>query len=451
MHSQVPPGDTNTYCHDGGVQKCSLSVKQSDPSSCSQYYLALLRSKATTRCPVSMPNYFQNLKFVNNVDKSVRGCTAGARTVDGKSPASGDKYCTIYTSLKDDLEKLDSCTNIKRLESAQCFSSGVASLTKALQANTYGSPHIQCTFSQTEQVKKGTKTEDTNADSAAAQQKEIAAQNAMNSKWTAARNVVATLATQGPVSVNPPERGKGVTEIKIFKWGNENDENINLSQLVVRDVNGINITGKGAITSRTASGAVSEDYGTSIRTLIDGTEAPRPYPMIYHSKNTGNDSVVLKFNSPVDISSITIYNRSDCCNARITNYGIRLTHSSSSYGSLDVSYVDPHNLKPDQVQTISFIPPVTKFSGEIIKANLITTDIFSPESVTYNCTELQSYVAWIDSIKNLYPDMYASSSYNLRSSETWSDDKKNTFCNILEQTKIKKSMSATALKAASVL
>jgi hypothetical protein len=451
MKSRVPPGDTNTYCYDGETQKCSLSHDKSKNESCTHYYSAFLRSKATSRCPRSMPNYFQDLRYVNNVDKSVRGCTAGVRTSDGKSPAAGEKQCIIYTNQKDDLEKLDSCTNQKRLESAQCFSSGVAGVTKVLQANNYGSPYVQCSFSQIEKVLKGKKTENVNAEAGAAQQKEIAAQNALNSKWTTARNIVATLATQGPVSVNPPEKGKGITEIKIFKWGNEDNENINLSQLVVRDVNGINIAGKGAITSRTASGAVSEDYGTSVRTLVDGTEAPRRYPRIYHSKNTGNDSVVLTFNSPVDISSITIYNRSDCCNSRITKYGIRLTHSSSSYGRLDMSYVDPHNLKPDHVQTISFIPPISSYSGEIIKEKLVITDIFSPESVSYNCTELQSYVSWIDSIKNLYPDMYASSSYNLRSSETWSDDKKNSFCNILEQTKIKKSMSDTALKAISVL
>jgi hypothetical protein len=47
--------------------------------------------------------------------------------------------------------------------------------------------------------------------------------------------------------------------------------------------------------------------------------------------------------------------------------------------------------------------------------------------------------------------MYASSKYNLDSSETWSDDKKNTFCHIMEQTKINKTMTASALKAVSVL
>jgi len=445
MQSQVPAGNTTTYCDDGGQHKCSLSVERSDPASCTQYYLALLQSKATTRCPVSMPNYFQDLKYVNNVDKSVRGCTAGARTPDGKSPASGDKRCIIYTSQKDDLEKLDSCTNSKRLESAQCFSSGVAGVTKVLKPNSYGSPYVECTFSQIEQVQTGTKTEDTNAAAEAAQQREIAAQNALNSKWTAARNVVATLATQGLVSQQQLTSGEGITTVNLFKWGNTDKQWINISQLVVRDVNGVNIAGKAAITCYDAGGGNGEDYGTSIHTLVDGTEAPRPYPYIYHSKNTGNDGVILTFSTPVDISSITLYNRSDCCTERITNYGLRLESTTSTY------YVQPYQLISDQVQTFSFIPPVTSYSGEIIKAKLVTTDIFSPESVTYNCTELQSYVSWIDSIKNLYPSMYASSSHNLETSDTWSDDKKNTFCNILERTKITKTLSDTALKAASVL
>jgi hypothetical protein len=109
------------------------------------------------------------------------------------------------------------------------------------------------------------------------------------------------------------------------------------------------------------------------------------------------------------------------------------------------------NLTADLTQTYSFIPPIVNYSGQIIQAKYVTTDIFSPESVRYTCTELQSYRSWIDSIKNLYPEMYAASSYNLDSSETWSDDKKNSFCSILERTKIIKSMSDTELKAVSVL
>ena len=87
MSSKVPPGSTETYCYDEDVKKCSLSVASSSPESCSHYYTLLLRAKGQV-CPKSMPNYYQNLQFANNDDSSTRGCTSGARTRDGKSPAN---------------------------------------------------------------------------------------------------------------------------------------------------------------------------------------------------------------------------------------------------------------------------------------------------------------------------------------------------------------------------
>jgi len=436
MKAQISPGTTQTWCLDiDGTKKCSLSVSPKDPSSCSHYYKALLRSKATTRCPASMPNYFQDLKFSNNVDSSVRGCTSGARTPDGKSPASGGKHCTIYTSQKDDVEQLDSCTNRKRLETAQCFSSTVAGVKTELKPNTYGSPYIQCTFSQIEQVQTGTNTVDTNAEANAAQEKQIAADKAVNSKWADARNVVASLATQGPVRVLSPFSSECSA---IIMASNKTQEAINISQLVIRDTNGTNITARGRLD------VSSEDYATHKQTVIDGTEFPRAYPNIYHSKIGGGQWIRIEYPSPVTVSSISIFNRSDCCNDRIAGYDVYILQSNGLWVT-----VSP--LTADLVQTFSFIPPIASYSGERSKPNLVTTNIFSPESVTHTCTELQSYRSWIDSIRTLYPEMYASSSYNLDSSETWSDDKKNSFCNILEQTKIKKSMSASALKTAAVL
>ena len=427
-------GTTQTWCYDSDVKKCSLSVSRSDPSSCSQYYLALLNSKAATRCPATMPNYFQNINYSNNVDKSLRGCTKGLRTADGKSPASGDSRCTIYTSQKDDLEKLDSCTNIKRLQSAQCFSSGVAGVTTALKANTHGSPLVQCTFSQIESVKKGSKTINENAEAEKAQAQEIVKYTTENNKWERARTVVANLAKQGPVRVQPPLTSP-VKYVFLSQIGNET---INLSQIVVRDINGINITKSARVFAST------EDYGTRKETAVDGYEGPRSYPSIYHSKNGGGEWFELLFTTPVVISSVTIYNRSDCCNNRISSYRLVVRYINGDGREFK-------NLTPDLTQTYSFIPPIVNYSGQLIQAKYVTTDIFSPESVTYTCTELQSYRSWIDSIKNLYPDMYAASSHNLSTSETWSDDKKNSYCNILEQTKIIKSMSDTQLKAVSVL
>jgi len=428
-------GTTQTWCYDSDVKKCSLSVSRSDPSSCSQYYLALLQSKAKTRCPATMPNYFQHINYSNNVDKSVRGCSAGARTADGKSPASmTDSHCTIYTRQKDDLEKLDSCTNIKRLQSARCFSTGVAGVTTALQANSHGSPLVQCTFSQIESVKKGSKTVNENAEAEKAQAQEIVKQTAENNKWERARTVVANLAKQGPVRVQPRLN----LPVKYVFLSQIGDQTINISQIVVRDINGVNITKSAMVFAST------EDYGTKKETAVDGYEGPRPYPSIYHSKNGGGEWFELLFPTPVVISSVTIYNRSDCCNSRISSYRLVVRHTNGDGREFK-------NLTADLTQTYSFIPPIVNYSGQIVQAKYVTTDIFSPESVRYTCTELQSYRSWIDSIKNLYPEMYAASSYNLDSSETWSDDKKNSFCSILERTKIIKSMSDTELKAVSVL
>jgi len=417
MKGSVPAGSTQTFCYDGSIQKCSLSVPSTSPDSCTQYYLALLQSKANSRCPASMPNYFQSISYAQNVDNSVRGCSSGARTADGKSPASStDSHCKIYTREKDDMEKLDSCTNVKRLESAKCFSRSIPGVTTALKENKYGSPLVQCTFSQMESVKSGTKTIDTNAAAGEAQNAAFAQE---------ARDVVKRMASQGPVRVQPPLNGPCTTVfLSIGRVGNY----INISQIVIRNEQGINVAKTGTISGTTAFGAYTA-------TAVDGNERPRPYPQVYHSDNTGSDYFRIDFATPIRISSISIFNRSDCCQDRLAISSIYVVQSGQwlNYG-----------LTSDLVQTLSFIPPP-------IQANYVTEDIFSPESVTYTCTELDSYRSWINSIKTLYPDMYEKSKRNLDTSETWSKDKKNTFCTILERTKIEKTMTDTDLEKVSVL
>ena len=417
MKARVPAGSTQTYCYENDIQKCSLSVPRDSPNSCSQYYLALLYTKASARCPTSMPNYYQNIQYANNVDKSTRGCTSGTRTADGKSPAGSDSRCIIYSNQKDDLEKLDSCTNIKRLESAQCFSTPINGVKTALKANTSGSPYVECTFSQVESVLTGTVTKDTNA---AARAGDVFTQNA--------RDIVSGLAVQGPViTVKPLEHT--VHNVLIYDEGRANQQ-INLSQLVIRDETGANITKKGNLmTSGTA-------YNTRQETLVDGYMGPRAYPYIYHSPAGYGQYVWVSFSTPVTLSSITIYNRSDCCNDRITQYKLYIDWS--------LNHRRDQTLRGDLVQTYNFMPLA-------IQANMVTEDIFTPESVTRTCTELTSFRSWVDSIKNLYPDKYEKSKHHLETSDTWSTDKKNTFCNILEQTKITKTMTDSKLKTVSVL
>jgi hypothetical protein len=150
MKAVVPKGSTETFCYDGTIKRCSLSADPSHPESCTQYYLDFLNAKST-QCPVSMQNYFQNISNTNNIDTSRRGCTSGFRTADGTAPVSlSDPYCYFYTNQKDDLEKLDSCTNIKMLDSATCFTSAGGDVTAELVApdSGKGSPWVKCTLNQ---------------------------------------------------------------------------------------------------------------------------------------------------------------------------------------------------------------------------------------------------------------------------------------------------------------
>jgi hypothetical protein len=96
-------------------------------------------------------------------------------------------------------------------------------------------------------------------------------------------------------------------------------------------------------------------------------------------------------------------------------------------------------------------PPPPPRKRPTLPAKIFTRDVFSSSTITYTCNDLSSYKNWIYSIKTLYPESYASSKYNLDNSAGWSDDKKNSFCHILEQTKITKNMSEDTLKKASVL
>jgi hypothetical protein len=148
MKAIVPKGSTETFCYDGTLKRCSLSADPKNSESCTQYYLDYFNQKSI-QCPLSMPKYFNKVKNEDNVDTSIRGCTSGKRTADGTAPVSvNDPVCYFYNNLKDEIEKLDSCTNIKMLESSDCFSSVEGKLTAELvpPQGGQGSPWIKCTL-----------------------------------------------------------------------------------------------------------------------------------------------------------------------------------------------------------------------------------------------------------------------------------------------------------------
>jgi hypothetical protein len=128
-----------------GKSVCSLSEQSSGLPTCGQYLAAKLDQKGSLRCPASMPRYFESK------DGSVKGCTAGNRLPDGTGPAStNNKSCKLYSQELDDLGRADSCTNVKMLESTQCFTRDIAGTNKQILElpifNTYLPALVQCTY-----------------------------------------------------------------------------------------------------------------------------------------------------------------------------------------------------------------------------------------------------------------------------------------------------------------
>jgi hypothetical protein len=103
---------TSDSCN--GQILCSLSKSIDGVPTCTEWYSKHLKERGAI-CPASMPNYFQG--------KKVKGCTSGKLNTTATAPSSiKSKKCIFYSNRLDDEGKLDSCTNIKLLESTKCFS-----------------------------------------------------------------------------------------------------------------------------------------------------------------------------------------------------------------------------------------------------------------------------------------------------------------------------------------
>ena len=87
-----------------------------------------------------------------------------------------------------------------------------------------------------------------------------------------------------------------------------------MSQVVVLDKFNKNVA-KGASTRGS-----SDHYQQSVPSIaVDGTGAPRAYPNVFHSANyDGRLNVWIE--PPTTITSVIVYNRSDCCQQRLKAY-----------------------------------------------------------------------------------------------------------------------------------
>jgi len=85
---------------------------------------------------------------------------------------------------------------------------------------------------------------------------------------------------------------------------------LNLSQLVVTDSLGVNVA-KGR---QTQSSGVGWDGPQAA--AVDGAEASRGHPNEYHSSG-GNAVFQVVLDKPTQVTSVTVYNRADCCQGRM--------------------------------------------------------------------------------------------------------------------------------------
>jgi len=93
---------------------------------------------------------------------------------------------------------------------------------------------------------------------------------------------------------------------------------LNMSQLVVLDDKGNNVSVKRPAQSSTLG------WGTVASTGNDGNERPRPHPGV-HGMGSGTDFWQVQLDGPTTVSSVIVYNRSDCCSDRMgTGFVIKL-------------------------------------------------------------------------------------------------------------------------------
>ena len=123
---------------------------------------------------------------------------------------------------------------------------------------------------------------------------------------------------------------------------------LNMSQLVVLDENGNNI-------SRGRPQQVnSETYGDANKTKAnDGGEAPRPHPNEYHGRGA-DDLWQVQLDGLRKVSAVIVYNRSDCCSDRMASgFVIKLYAPSPNGGYMTVFVSD--KLTAAQVQVIKTV------------------------------------------------------------------------------------------------
>jgi hypothetical protein len=131
-----------------------------------------------------------------------------------------------------------------------------------------------------------------------------------------AKFVAASIAAAAALFAQPAFAGLMVTDIYVTSGYTAADAAsqgyIQLSEIIVSQTGtGLNVALNG---NATGSGNYSQESNPG--KAIDGVTIPLTYPNMYHSANSTNAFFNLSFISPVNIESVTLFGRDECCSFR---------------------------------------------------------------------------------------------------------------------------------------
>jgi len=320
-NSYTDPQTGATNCTKGPVKFnqpdkpgfCTLTPGTGLPP-CSEYIAEYNRTMEAKFCFPTRPRYYENDSSKSN---SNSGC-ASAVNSDTTAPGPGADSCKIYVKEEDNLTKIDSCFNKKAeynfansgfCKESKCktaivnFGTAPALITSTnIDPGTYRPTTCyekESVLRYIKTVLKGDRL-----------QEEIERINSGQEQ--------AICGYVPPAPVCNPDKAAMFVTLKGLGF-------IELSQIVIKDINGVNVAPKGKIIEATPAW----DPAAKPENAIDGTEAAREYPNIYHSIEQDPEtakaiypanSIMVILEKPTCISEIITYGRlNGCCPDRQAN------------------------------------------------------------------------------------------------------------------------------------
>jgi hypothetical protein len=114
---------------------------------------------------------------------------------------------------------------------------------------------------------------------------------------------------------------RGVRYVKVVS-GNRPENWLQISQLVVRNAEGVNVAKGKPFSSSLPYGSNSANFA------VDGVEESRELGKIYHSAMIHNSFYEIDLETDTDVEFVEFYNRKDCCQQRILGAKILLMDSN---------------------------------------------------------------------------------------------------------------------------